>query len=118
MDCEWFGITHLLVVFRQHQFQMGSGEIVSNRGGALARHLPKHGTLNLPRFDGRVQISAQKGRIRHFEQMDTDQAELFATVYPAWNDLLIDGRAAENDSIIAEINGWDAKKAKFDRKRI
>jgi type I restriction enzyme, S subunit len=54
----------------------------------------------------------------HFARMDTDQAELLATAYAAWNDLLLDGRPADEEAIIKEIYGWDESKAKFDRPRI
>jgi hypothetical protein len=54
----------------------------------------------------------------HIAKMDTDQAELFATAYAAWNDLLIDARPAEDDAIIAEIYGWDESKLKFTPERI
>jgi type I restriction enzyme S subunit len=54
----------------------------------------------------------------HIAKMDTDQAELFATAYAAWNDLLIDDRPADDDHIIAEIYAWHESKQKFTRERI
>lgn len=54
----------------------------------------------------------------HLAKMNTDQAELLATTYAAWNDLLIDGRPADDDTIIAEVYGWDESKAKFTRPQI
>lgn len=54
----------------------------------------------------------------HISQMNTDEAELFATAYAAWNDLLIDGRPAHDEAIIEEVYGWDASKAKFSRSDI
>jgi type I restriction enzyme S subunit len=45
--------------------------------------------------------------------MNTDEAELFATAYAAWNDLLIDGRPADDEAIIAEVHGWHEEKKKF-----
>ena len=50
--------------------------------------------------------------------MDTDQAELFATAYAAWNDLLIDGRPADDQAIAAEIHGWHESKKRFQADRI
>ncbi|HVA47545.1 MAG TPA: hypothetical protein VNH11_14335, partial [Pirellulales bacterium] len=50
--------------------------------------------------------------------MNTDEAELFATAYAAWNDLLIDGRPADEKSILAEIYGWHESKEKFTSARI
>ncbi len=51
-------------------------------------------------------------------QMKTDQAELLATVYAAWNDLLLDGRPADNAAITQEVYGWHESKRKFPPKRI
>lgn len=48
----------------------------------------------------------------HIATMNTDEAELFATAYAAWNDLLIDGRRADDNTIIAEVHGWHESKAK------
>ncbi len=45
--------------------------------------------------------------------MNTDEAELFATAYAAWNDLLIDGRPADDAVIIAEVHGWHESKKRF-----
>lgn len=45
--------------------------------------------------------------------MNTDEAELFATAYAAWNDLLIDGRPDADGDIIAEIYGWHESKKRF-----
>lgn len=49
----------------------------------------------------------------HIAQMNTDEAELFATAYAAWDDLLLDGRPADDDAIIEEIYAWHEKKRKF-----
>jgi type I restriction enzyme S subunit len=54
----------------------------------------------------------------HISKMDTDQAELFATAYAAWNDLLIDGRPADDQSITDEIYGWHESKKRFTAERI
>jgi hypothetical protein len=54
----------------------------------------------------------------HLAKMKTDQAELLATTYAAWNDLLIDGRPADEEAIIAEVYGWDESKKKFSRPQI
>lgn len=43
--------------------------------------------------------------------MDTEEAEVFATVHAAWNNLLIDGADATDDAIIAAARGgWHADK--------
>ncbi|GEM_PF-7108904 len=50
--------------------------------------------------------------------MPTDQAELQAAVYAAWNDMLIDGRPVADDTLIAEVYGWHERKKRFARERI
>jgi len=62
--------------------------------------------------------SALDQLLDHLAKMNTDQAELLATTYAAWNDLLIDARPADEDAIIAEVYGWDESKAKFPRPQI
>ncbi len=54
----------------------------------------------------------------HFDDLNSEEAELFATVYAAWNDLLIDGRPADEDAIAAEFYAWDDSKKKFSRDQI
>ena len=56
--------------------------------------------------------------IKTFDSLDSDGAELFGTVYTAWNDLLIDGRSANHESIIAEFYDWDDSKANFTRNQV
>ena len=51
----------------------------------------------------------------HIDRMNTDEAELFSTVYAAWNDLLLDGRPQNEEAIIAEVYGWHKSKARFSR---
>lgn len=51
----------------------------------------------------------------HMAKMDMKQAELFATAYAAWNDLLIDGKEVTDDGIIDEFYAWDESKRKFER---
>ncbi|AMV29402.1 Type-1 restriction enzyme EcoKI specificity protein [Gemmata sp. SH-PL17] len=50
--------------------------------------------------------------------LDTDAAELFSTIYAAWNDLLIDGRSADDIGIVAEVYAWHESKKKFPRSSI
>lgn len=51
----------------------------------------------------------------HINRMTMRQAELFATAYAAWNDLLIDERDATDATIIDEFYAWDESKKKFKR---
>ncbi len=54
-----------------------------------------------------------------FEQMNTEQAEVFATVFAAWNDLLIDGEKATDDQVIEQVREhWHKAKERFTPKRL
>ncbi len=57
--------------------------------------------------------AAFDGLLDHIAGMTTDDAELFATAYAAWNDLLIDGRTADDAAIVAEVHGWHEQKKRF-----
>lgn len=56
--------------------------------------------------------------IKNFDSLDSDRAELFGTVYTAWNDLLIDGRSDDDEAIVAEFYAWDDSKADFTRNQV
>jgi len=71
----------------------------------------------VPRHLGPKQADLDR-LLDHIAGMNTDEAELFATAYAAWNDLLIDGRQAEDDEIIAEIHGWHESKKRFTQRTI
>ena len=50
--------------------------------------------------------------------MNMEQAELFATVHAAWNNLLQDGAAISDDAIVREAReDWDAAKSNIPRHR-
>lgn len=51
--------------------------------------------------------------LRLIRSMTTDAAELFATVYAVWNDLLLDGKPVDDAAIVAGVYGWNVKKKKF-----
>jgi len=53
------------------------------------------------------------------EKMDTDRAELFATTFAVWNDLLLDTQSADDAAIVAGVHGWHPSKiGKFPADRI
>jgi hypothetical protein len=50
--------------------------------------------------------------------MDTQQAEIFTTVYAAWNNLLIDGKQANDEAIVTEAReNWHVDKLEISRDR-
>ena len=49
-----------------------------------------------------------------FNDFDTDQAEVIATLYGAWNDCIIDKRSYTDNDIVDEVlNHWHPKKRRF-----
>lgn len=63
-----------------------------------------------------IQLKAIDRVIDIFIPMDTREAELFATVYAAWNNLLIDRQTPVDDAIIREAReDWHREKLKIDR---
>ncbi len=57
--------------------------------------------------------------LAHIATLDSAGAELFATVYAAWNDLLLEGRPADEAAITAEVYGWHpSKREKFTHEAI
>jgi type I restriction enzyme S subunit len=57
--------------------------------------------------------------LRIFRKTDTEQAEIIATLYGAWNDLLLDGKTPTDDEIIVEVRDrWHEKKRRFDPDRL
>lgn len=54
-----------------------------------------------------------------FAKFDTEQAELVATTFAVWNDLLIDGEETTAEKLIAGVHGWHPEKAaKFPAGRV
>lgn len=54
----------------------------------------------------------------YFKRMKTEQAELLATVFAAWNDLILDGRPESDDDIVKEVHSWHESKKRFTPERI
>jgi type I restriction enzyme S subunit len=54
-------------------------------------------------------------RLLHlFQNKTTEEAEIIATLFAAWNDLLIDGKSPSDDQIIREVReNWHYKKERF-----
>ncbi len=51
--------------------------------------------------------------------MKTEQAEIVATLYAAWNDMLIAGKSPEDQEIICEVReNWHECKKRFTENRL
>lgn len=58
-------------------------------------------------------VDAAEQLLRTIREMTTDEAELFATVYTVWNELLLAGKLADEKTIAAGVYGWHEEKRKF-----
>lgn len=52
------------------------------------------------------------------EKMDTEQAEIWATVHAVWNDLLLAKQSVTDDGIVQGVYGWHPSKARFTKEQI
>ena len=49
-----------------------------------------------------------------FADKNTEEAEIIATLFAAWNDFLIDGKSPTDDAIVQEVRkNWHERKARF-----
>ena len=81
-----------------------------------------------PKIDEAVEFAMERfgdkaGRVDwllgQFAKMDTEQAELVATVFAVWNDHLIDGHEPSDDEVVVGVHGWHPEKVtKFAPDRI
>jgi len=56
--------------------------------------------------------------VSQFAKMDTKQAEIFATLYAAWNDFLIEGKSPTDKEIVHEVrHNWHPKKQEVSKDR-
>ena len=56
--------------------------------------------------------------VEQFQGMNATQAEIFTTLYAAWNDLLIDGQDPSDDDIIHEVlHHWHERKQEIPESR-
>ena len=57
--------------------------------------------------------------INKFKSLNTEQAEIVATLFACWNDLLIDKKDITDQLIVHEFqNNWDPSKTRFDTERL
>jgi len=51
--------------------------------------------------------------------LDTERCEIVATLFAAWNDLIIVGKPFDDDDILREVRGkWHESKERFDERRL
>lgn len=53
-----------------------------------------------------------------FRALDTERCEIVATLYAAWNDILLSGQSPTDDQIVDEVvNHWHEKKQRIEKSR-
>ncbi|HAT9135716.1 TPA: class I SAM-dependent DNA methyltransferase [Legionella pneumophila] len=64
-------------------------------------------------------VTELKRIISKFQKLNTEQAEMIATLFACWNDLLIEKKNITDELIVNEFqNNWDLSKKRFETKRL
>lgn len=114
-------VPHLKKVFHRAERRWSAFRAVPRQGRDGARLVPQLGlTSAAGRLDEAFGEYADKARelVRLFLLMDTERAEIVATLYACWNDLLARGEQPDDAAIIAEFHGWAEGKRRFDADRL
>ena len=61
----------------------------------------------------KTQLPAIDKLIGHLRNMNTDQAELFATIHAVWNELVKDGKPCDEGEIVKGVYAWHESKKRF-----
>lgn len=92
------------------------------RSGALGVTYTRGSKLTERCDAAAVILGSQKERfdwvLEQVGKMDTEQAELWATVHAAWNDLILADRPTTEQHIVQEVYAWHPSKARFTEERI
>lgn len=104
----------------EHRAKMKRWFSTKNRDGGLGKEYKSEKNLqyllkNLTEELGEIEDELNR-IIKLFLPMDTERAEVVATVYAAWNDLLLDRRQPSDDAIVTEAReNWTEQKLKIER---
>lgn len=83
-------------------------EPLENRNGHRP-YFDRYWGSKRPEFDRLISL---------IKPMTTEQAEIVATLYMAWNDFLIGGESVDDDKLVAEVlNNWDSSKQRIGESR-
>lgn len=112
--------THLLKV--EHRAAMKKWFVTRNRSNEFGKEYTRDRNLNdlLSRLKSELgETEKEVDRIINlFVPMKTEHAEVTATVYAAWNDLLLDRRMPSDEEIVREAReAWTPEKMRIDRKK-
>jgi hypothetical protein len=87
------------------QSQRGGKYVALTKAGGYAQYFDRYWSDRRAGFDALMKT---------LEPMTTEQAEIVATLYAAWNDFLIDGTTVTDDALVAEVmNNWHPEKDKI-----
>jgi len=114
-------VPHLKKVFHRAERRWSAFRAVPRQGRDGASLVPQLGlTSAAGRLDEAFGEYADKARdlVKLFLLMDTERAEIVATLYACWNDLLARGEQPDDVAIIAEFHGWAEGKRRFDADRL
>lgn len=88
-----------------NQSQRGGKYVALAKAGGHTQYFDRYWSDRRSGFDALMKT---------LEPMTTEQAEIVATLYAAWNDFLIDGTAVTDDALVAEVmNNWHPDKDKI-----
>lgn len=88
-----------------NQSQRGGKYVALAKAGGHAQYFDRYWSDRRSGFDALMKT---------LDPMTTEQAEIVATLYAAWNDFLIDGTAVTDDALVAEVmNNWHPDKDKI-----
>lgn len=80
-----------------------------DKAGGHRQYVERYWADKLPTIEKLIEL---------MRKWDTDQCEIFCTAYAAWNDLILWGKQATEDSILHEIlERWHDSKKRFSKER-
>lgn len=100
----------------------GHGYFTTKKMGNSFRYIPGKNIQEVEdsasQFFGDEVAKLQK-LINKFKKLNTEQAEIVATLFACWNDLLIDKKDITDQLIVHDFqNNWDPSKTRFDTDRL
>lgn len=114
-------VPHLKKVFHRAERRWSAFRAAPRQGRDGASLVPQLGlTSAAGLLEEAFGDNADKARdlVRLFLLMDTERAEIVATLYACWNDLLARGMQPDDAAIITEFHGWAEGKRRFDADRL
>ncbi|OFZ53028.1 MAG: hypothetical protein A2428_17970 [Bdellovibrionales bacterium RIFOXYC1_FULL_54_43] len=106
----------LLPIGRRH------GYFDTAKAGPLSKFVPKENFKTAVKKAEEVlgnDIRSVRALVKKFDGLDTNQAEIIATLFACWNDLLLDDKNVTDDLIVREfLKNWHPEKTQFPKARL